>query len=78
MRMKVERVETLHADAGGRNFDFLKITADTGLVGWGEYNEAFGGLGVTSAIEYLAQNIIGKDPRPVEAHVALLQALRRP
>jgi galactonate dehydratase len=76
--MRIERFETLHADAGGRAFDFLKVTADTGLVGWSEYNESFGGLGVTSAIERLAPALIGKDPRPVEAHVALLQALRRP
>ncbi|MBV9357261.1 MAG: mandelate racemase/muconate lactonizing enzyme family protein [Chloroflexi bacterium] len=77
MRMKIAELETLHADAGGRAFDFLKITADTGLVGWSEYNEAFGGLGVTSVIEQLAPTLIGKDPRPTEAHVALMQALRR-
>jgi galactonate dehydratase len=32
--MKIARVEHLHADAGQRNFDFLKITSDDGLVGW--------------------------------------------
>jgi galactonate dehydratase len=36
--MKIAKVESLHADAGSRNFDFLKITTDTGLVGWSEYN----------------------------------------
>ncbi|MBV9172131.1 MAG: mandelate racemase/muconate lactonizing enzyme family protein [Chloroflexi bacterium] len=76
--MKLEAFETLHADAGGRAFDFLKLTTDTGLVGWSEYNESFGGLGVTAAIEQLVPSIMGKDPRPIEAHVALLQALRRP
>lgn len=75
--MKVTGFETLHADGGGRAFDFLKITTDEGLVGWSEYNEAFGGLGVTSVIEQLAPVILGKDPRAVEAHVTLLQALRR-
>ena len=43
--MKITRIESLHADAGWRNFDFLKITTDEGLVGWSEYNENFGGLG---------------------------------
>jgi len=76
--VKIAQFETLHADAGGRAFDFLKVTADSGLVGWSEYNEAFGGLGVTAAIEQLAPQLIGKDPRPVEAHTALLHALRRP
>ena len=45
--MKIERIETMHADAGGRNFDYLKITADNGLVGWSEYNESFGGAGLS-------------------------------
>ncbi|MBV8084674.1 MAG: mandelate racemase/muconate lactonizing enzyme family protein, partial [Chloroflexi bacterium] len=44
--MKIEAIESLHADAGWRTFDFLKVTADSGLVGWSEYNESFGGAGV--------------------------------
>jgi L-alanine-DL-glutamate epimerase-like enolase superfamily enzyme len=76
--MKIARFESLHADAGGRAFDYLKLTTDDGLVGWSEYNESFGGLGVAAAIEQLAPVLVGKDPRAVEAHVALLQALRRP
>jgi L-alanine-DL-glutamate epimerase-like enolase superfamily enzyme len=76
--LKIDTFQTLHADAGGRAFDYLKITADNGIIGWSEYNESFGGLGVTSAIERLAPSLVGKDPRPYEAHVALMQALRRP
>jgi galactonate dehydratase len=76
--MKIAQFESLHADAGGRAFDYLKLTTDDGLVGWSEYNESFGGLGVAAAIEQLAPVLVGKDPRAVEAHVALLQALRRP
>jgi galactonate dehydratase len=76
-RMKITRVESLHADAGWRTFDYLKITTDTGLVGWSEYNESFGGAGVAVLIDRLAPALIGKDPRAYEAHVALLQALRR-
>jgi galactonate dehydratase len=76
--VKIAAFEQLHADAGGRVFDFLKVTADDGLVGWSEYNESFGGLGVSATIDNLLPSLIGKDPRPFEAHVALLQALRRP
>ncbi len=75
--MKITAVESLHADGGGRAFDFLKVSTDEGLVGWSEYNEAFGGLGVAQVIERLAPTVIGKDPRSVEAHVTLMQALRR-
>ena len=61
--MKITRVESLHADAGHRNFDFLKISTDDGLVGWSEYNESFGGMGVSAVIDGLSPVIIGKDPR---------------
>lgn len=76
--MKIASIESLHADAGWRTFDFLKITTDAGLVGWSEYNESFGGPGgVSGLIARLAPSLIGRDPRAYEAHVALMYALRR-
>ena len=75
--MKIARIESLHADAGHRNFDFLKVTTDDGLVGWSEYNESFGGPGVSAVIDRLAPTLIGKDPRAYEALVALMYAVRR-
>ena len=38
-RLTITAVESLHADAGWRTYDFLKITTEGGLVGWSEYNE---------------------------------------
>jgi L-alanine-DL-glutamate epimerase-like enolase superfamily enzyme len=76
--MKIAKIESLHADAGQRNFDFVKITTDDGLVGWSEYNESFGGVGVSAVIAGLAPALVGKDPRAYEALVALMYALRRP
>jgi L-alanine-DL-glutamate epimerase-like enolase superfamily enzyme len=75
--MKITRLESLHADAGPRSFDFLKISTDEGLIGWSEYNESFGGKGVTETIRHLAPAVIGKDPQAYEAVVALLYAIRR-
>jgi len=75
--MKVARIDTLHADAGKGNFDFLKLTAEDGTVGWSEYNETFGGHGVTAAIEGLAPFVIGKDPHAYESMVATMYAARR-
>jgi galactonate dehydratase len=75
--MRITALDCLHADAGHRNFDFLKVTTDEGLVGWSEYNESFGGKGVTAAIRHLVPAVVGKDPRAYEAVVALLYALRR-
>ena len=76
--MKITSVESLHADAGQRDFDFLKISTDDGIVGWSEYNESFGGPGVSAVIEKLAPVIVGKDPRAWESLVALMYAVRRP
>jgi L-alanine-DL-glutamate epimerase-like enolase superfamily enzyme len=75
--MKIASVASLHASAGQRNFDFLKITTDDGLVGWSEYNESFGGPGVSVVIDRLAPTILGKDPRAWESLVALMYAVRR-
>ena len=75
--MKITRIESLHADVGWRNYDFLKISTDEGITGWSEYNESFGGPGVSRVIAELAPVLIGQDPRAWEAHVALMYALRR-
>jgi galactonate dehydratase len=74
--MRITSFDCLHADAGFRNFDFFKITTDDGIVGWSEYNESFGGLGVTAVIQNLAPNIVGQDPRSYAKLVAQLYALR--
>ena len=75
--MKIAQIASLHADAGWRTFDYLKVTTDDGLVSWSEYSESFGGAGVSALIDRLAPALIGKDPRPYEAHIALLRGLRR-
>jgi galactonate dehydratase len=52
--MKLTEFETLHCDAGWRNFSFLKLTTDEGLTGISEYNEGYGSHGLTGVIEKLA------------------------
>jgi galactonate dehydratase len=37
--MKVTAVETLVCDAGWRNYHFLKLSTDAGIVGWSEFRE---------------------------------------
>lgn len=75
--MKIESITPLKADGIWRNFDFLKIVTDGGIVGWSEYNESFGGPGVTAAIQNVAPLLIGQDPRRFEAISALLYARGR-
>jgi len=52
--MKVKSIETLACDAGWRNYHFVKLTTDTGIVGWSEFDEGFGAPGVSAVIERLA------------------------
>jgi len=76
--MKVSKLETLHCDAGWRNFSFAKITTDDGIVGYSEYQEGFGSPGVTAVIENLADRVIGQDPRATEKIYWDLYAVTRP
>ncbi len=57
--MKVRAIETLHCDAGWRNYHFVKLTAEDGIVGWSEFDEGFGSPGVSAAIEKLAERVVG-------------------
>jgi len=75
--MKIKAIETLRADAGWRMFSFLKITTDSGIIGWSEFNESFGSAGLKNVIDALCEILIGRDPRPTEAIVANLHVLTR-
>jgi L-alanine-DL-glutamate epimerase-like enolase superfamily enzyme len=58
--MKVARLEVLRCDAGWRNYHFLKVTTDDGIVGWSEFDEGFGSPGVSAVIERLAGRVVGQ------------------
>ena len=75
--MKIERVETLRADAGWRMFSYLKISTSDGIVGWSEFNESFGSAGLADVIEKLAPVLIGSDPRRFEQVTQHLHVLTR-
>src|SRR3954453_22622301 len=75
--MKIVRIEDLHCDAGWRDFSFLKITTDEGIVGWSEYNESYGSAGLTAVIRRLSQSLIGVDPRPIERITSTYYAVTR-
>jgi hypothetical protein len=58
--MKVKGLEILRCDAGWRNYHFLKLTTDEGVVGWSEFDEGFGSPGVSAVIERLAGRVVGQ------------------
>jgi L-alanine-DL-glutamate epimerase-like enolase superfamily enzyme len=76
--LKVTAVETLACDAGWRNYHFVKISTDAGLVGWSEFDEGFGSPGVGSIIARLAPRVVGKDPNQHELIFAELTGATRP
>ncbi|HYZ24600.1 MAG TPA: mandelate racemase/muconate lactonizing enzyme family protein [Rhodopila sp.] len=75
--MKIVRVETLRADAGWRMFSFLKVMTDDGIIGWSEFNESFGSVGLSDVINGVSPVLIGKDPRRFEAVTQHLHVLTR-
>ena len=75
--MKIVKIEDLHCDAGWRDFSFLKIVTDDGIVGWSEYNEGYGSAGLTAVIRRMAQGLIGQDPRPIERIMSMQYAITR-
>lgn len=76
--MVITDVETLSCDAGWRNYYFVKITTDTGIIGWAEYDEGFGSPGVTRVIQTLAALLINQPLPGVEMFHAQAYARTRP
>ena len=74
----VRSVETLSCDAGWRNYHFVKIMTEDGIVGWSEYDEGFGAPGLTAAIERLSARVIGKNAFQHERIYAELFSATRP
>jgi galactonate dehydratase len=76
--VKVAGLEILRCDAGWRNYHFLKLTTDGGIVGWSEFDEGFGSPGVGAVIERLIPRVVGQDVFEHERIYAELYCLTRP
>ncbi|HEX3862727.1 MAG TPA: mandelate racemase/muconate lactonizing enzyme family protein [Stellaceae bacterium] len=76
--MKVTGLEVLRADAGWRNYYFLKLSTDDGIVGWSEFDEGFGSPGITAVIERLASRVTGQNVFEHERIFAELYCMTRP
>lgn len=75
--MKIVAIEDLHTSGGHKPFSFLKLTTDSGIVGWSEFSEYIGSQGLTGVIRRLAEQVIGLDPREVQRIATLLRARTR-
>ena len=59
--MRITEIEDLHCNAGWRDFSFLKISTDEGVVGWSEFMESYGSEGLSGVIRKLGARLIGWD-----------------
>src|ERR1700732_705415 len=75
---KVRSVELLACDAGWRNYHFVKITTEDGVVGWSEFDEGFGSPGVGAAIQRLSPRVVGQNAFQHERIYAELFSATRP
>ena len=75
---KIRSVELLACDAGWRNYHFVKISTEDGIVGWSEYDEGFGAPGVGAAIQRLSARVVGQNVFAHERIFAELSAATRP
>ncbi len=68
--MKIKTLETFLANAGQRNYLFVRLTTDTGLAGIGEATLEWQEKAVEVLLnEWVASRITGKDPFDIEAVV---------
>jgi galactonate dehydratase len=72
--MKITSVTAIPSGGGepqnARNYIYVKIETDEGLVGWGE--STIGPLTVASMVEEYGKLLIGKDPFRIEEHWQML------
>ncbi|MGQ0570020.1 MAG: galactonate dehydratase [Armatimonadota bacterium] len=70
--MKITAIRPLIVNAQMRNWIFVKVETDQGLVGWGEASLEWKTRAVAGAIADLEPFILGQDPRRIEHLVQIL------
>jgi len=65
--MKIKRLETFLANAGLRNYLFVRLVTDTGLAGIGEASLEWQDRAVEVLLnEWVADRVVGRDPFDIE------------
>jgi len=60
--MKITAIEPFVCDGGLREFGFLKVTTDEGIVGWAETYDWHTSASLATALEVMGRRLIGEDP----------------
>lgn len=66
--MRITRISTTLVDANWRNFTFVQIYTDAGLVGLGEATIRSREHAVVGAIEDMSRVLVGQDPFQIQSH----------
>jgi galactonate dehydratase len=66
--LSITNIQTMIVDGFYRNFVFIKMETNAGLVGWGECSLEGKELAVQGAVQDYARDLIGRDPRNIEEH----------
>src|SRR5205823_9525086 len=66
--MKITGIQPLTCDSGigGRDWLFVKVTTDEGVVGWGEGYDWQASTSLAEAIRVVGEEVIGQDPRRID------------
>ena len=64
--MKITAIDTVVVHAEMRNWVFVKVSTDEGLVGWGEATVEWKTRAVVGCVEDYRTLLLGEDPRRVE------------
>ena len=64
--MRITAVEPFVCDGGLREFGFLKVTTDEGIVGWAETYDWHTSASLATALRVMGRRLIGEDPRRIE------------
>jgi galactonate dehydratase len=66
--VKITAIEPITCDSGigGRDFLFVKVSTDEGIVGWGEGYDWHASPSLAEAIRVVGRELIGQDPRRIE------------
>jgi galactonate dehydratase len=78
VKSAIRELKTLSCSAGWRNYYFVKLTTEDGVVGWSEFDEGFGSPGVGAVIRELAPRVIGQSVMQHERIREELFCLTRP
>ena len=64
--MKITALDTVVVNAEMRNWVFVKVSTDEGIVGWGEATVEWKTRAVVGCVEDYRTLLVGEDPRRIE------------